>query len=201
VIVVLFGRPGSGKGTQGASIGTRFGIPHVSTGEMLREATDAGSPLGREAAPHMKGGVLVPDDLMVRIIEERLQRPDAVPGVVLDGFPRTTAQAVALDAMLRRIGKPVDHVVVLDVPEAALFKRLIRRGEIEHRADDRPDTIRKRMTTYERDTVPVLGYYEKTGTRVEHVDGDSPMDQVADRIGVVLSREDDGVSGVVGGSS
>src|SRR5207302_8675596 len=129
LITILFGPPGSGKGTQAAYITKRYGLQHVSTGEMLRDEADKGTELGNEVAPIMAEGNLVPDDLIVRVIESRLKEPDTQRGVLLDGFPRTVPQARALDEMLRRSGRKVDLVLFLDVPEDKLIERLLGRAE------------------------------------------------------------------------
>ena len=198
MIVILFGRPGSGKGTQASLLVRRMGIPHVSTGELLRDAIRSGSDLGKEVEPLVTAGELVSDDLMVRLIEARLQQPDAAKGVLLDGFPRTTTQAQALDIALARTGNAIGTVLVIDVPTTVLIDRLLKRGEVDHRADDNIETIHKRMATYERDTYPVLGYYASQGTHVAHVDGDGTIGDVAARIDSALTREGNGVSGVAG---
>src|SRR5258706_9219750 len=133
MITILFGPPGGGKGTQAHFITERFALPHVSTGEMLRNEASKGTPLGNEVAPIMAAGDLVPDELVVRVIESRLAEPDAKLGVLLDGFPRTRPQAEALDAMLRRVGKQIDLVLYLDVPEPVLIERLLGRAREEGR--------------------------------------------------------------------
>ena len=192
MIVILFGRPGSGKGTQAELVVDRIGIPHVSTGDMLREQAEAGSALGTEAAPYMDAGGLAPDDLLVRLVADRLERPDASNGLLLDGFPRTTPQARALDEMLSTRGMEVGCVLVLDVPKDVLVGRLLKRGDTQGRADDTLDTIHHRMDTFERDTAPVLAYYVAQGTRVEHVDGRGAIEDVARRISVALGRPNGG---------
>lgn len=182
MITILFGPPGGGKGTQAHFITERFGLPHVSTGEMLRNEASKGSPLGNEVAPIMAAGDLVPDELVVRVIESRLAEPDAKLGVLLDGFPRTLPQAEALDAMLRRVGKQIDLVLHLDVPEAVLIERLLRRAGEEGRADDNLETIQNRLDVYSRDTAPVLDYYDQSGVHVSRVDGDADVAEVTRRL-------------------
>ena len=188
MITILFGPPGGGKGTQAEHIAARLGVPHVSTGDMLREEATKGTPLGNEVAPIMAAGNLVPDELVVRVIEARLAQPDASRGVILDGFPRTVPQAEALDAMLRRRGKQVDLVLCLDVPEPVLVERLLGRARAEGREDDNLETIGKRLEVYRRETTPVLDYYRKAGVRVETVDGDAPVDEVTRRVYQAIDR-------------
>jgi adenylate kinase len=182
VITVLFGPPGSGKGTQAAIISERFGMPHVSTGQMLRDEVNAGSELGGEVEPIMKSGGLISDDMMVRIIENRIGQPDAAHGVLLDGFPRTVPQARELDEMLERTGREIGVVLFFDVPETELRKRIAHRSEIDHRADDTPEAYVQRMREYEEKTAPVIDYYQGRGTRIEFVNGHAPIEAVTDSI-------------------
>jgi adenylate kinase len=182
MITILFGPPGSGKGTQATIISERFGLIHVSTGQMLRDEVAADSELGREVAPIMKSGGLIPDDVMVRVIEKRLAQPDAAAGVLLDGFPRTVPQASELDEMLERTGREIGVVLFFDVPESELQKRIAERSEIDHRADDTPEAFIQRMREYEAKTAPVIGYYEGRGTRIEFVNGNAPISAVTDSI-------------------
>lgn len=182
MITIIFGPPGSGKGTQAAIISERFQLPHISTGEILRDEVAAGSELGREVAPIMQGGGLIPDDMMVRVIEHRIAQPDAEPGVLLDGFPRTVPQAEALDGMLERTGREIGVVLFFDVPESELSKRIAHRAEIDHRADDTPEAFIHRMREYEAKTAPVLDYYQGRGTRIEFVNGNAPIDVVTDTV-------------------
>jgi adenylate kinase len=182
LITVIFGPPGSGKGTQASIIARRFGMPHVGTGDMLRDEVAAGSDLGREVGPIMKNGGLIPDDMMVRLIERRLAQPDAQGGVLLDGFPRTVPQAEALDEMLERTGREIGVVLFFDVPEAELSKRIAHRAGIDHRADDTPEAFIHRMREYEAKTAPVVGYYQDRGTRIEFVNGHAPIEAVTDSI-------------------
>ena len=189
LITILFGPPGSGKGTQAAYITKRYGLQHVSTGEMLRKEADKGTDLGNEVGPIMADGSLVPDDLIVRVIESRLREADAAAGVLLDGFPRNAPQAQALDAMLRRTGRKVDLVLYLNVPEDKLIERLLGRARDEGRADDNLETIEKRMEVYHRDTEPVLDHYRALpSTAIEEVDGDAAILEVAERIRNAVDR-------------
>jgi len=182
MITILFGPPGGGKGTQAAHITERFGLPHVSTGEMLRNEADKRTPLGNEVAPIMAEGNLVPDGLIVRVIESRLAEPDAAHGVLLDGFPRTVPQAEALDAMLRRGGKQVDLVLCLEVPQPVLIERLLGRAREVGRADDNLETIQKRLDVYLNETAPVLDHYRGVGGYIATVDGDGDIPEVTRRI-------------------
>jgi adenylate kinase len=182
VIAVLFGPPGSGKGTQASIISERFGLPHISTGQMLRDEAEAGTDLGREVEPIMATGGLIPDETMVKVIERRLEQPDAKAGVLLDGFPRTVPQARELDEMLERTGREIGVVLFFDVPETELVRRIAHRAEMDHRADDTPEAFIQRMREYEAKTAPVVGYYEGRGARIEYVDGNAPIDAVTGSI-------------------
>ncbi len=182
MITILFGPPGSGKGTQASIISERFLLPHVSTGEMLREEVAAESELGREVEPIMSGGGLIPDDMMVRIIEQRLVQPDAAAGVLIDGFPRTVPQAKELDEMLERTGREIGVVLFFDVPESELQKRIAHRAEIDHRSDDTPEAFVQRMREFEAKTAPVVDYYQDRGTRIEFVNGNASIEAVTESI-------------------
>ena len=188
MIVVLFGAPGSGKGTQAERVAGLTGTPHVSTGAILRAEVAGGSDLGREARPIMESGALVPDDLMVRIIERRLAEPDAEAGVVLDGFPRTLPQAGALDRMLERNGRAVSLVLYLEVPEATVRERILSRATLEGRGDDTAAAFTERMRVYERETAPVVDHYRSAGVRIERIDGSPPIDVVTAQIRAVLDQ-------------
>jgi adenylate kinase len=186
MIVILFGAPGSGKGTQAERVAATTATPHVSTGAILRAEVARGSALGREAQPIMESGALVPDDLMVRIIESRLAEPDAASGVILDGFPRTVPQAEALDQMLARNGRRVGLILYLEVDPELIKDRILRRAAIDGRSDDNPEALAERMRVYQRDTAPVVDYYERAGARIERIDGSPPIDQVTAEILAVL---------------
>lgn len=194
MIVVLFGPPGSGKGTQAHRVASRLGVPHVATGDMLRDEVARGSALGREAEPIMRSGRLVSDDLIVRIIESRLREPDAASGALLDGFPRTVAQAQALDEMLRRGRRRVDVVLALRVDDDELRRRVLHRAEIEGRADDTATAFDERLRTYRSDTAPVLDYYRSTATRIAEVDGVGDVDAVTERISQALAHDGAGAA-------
>ncbi|HZS14005.1 MAG TPA: adenylate kinase [Candidatus Dormibacteraeota bacterium] len=189
LIVILFGPPGSGKGTQADYIAKRYDLQHVSTGDMLRAEADRGTALGNEVAPIMAAGNLVPDDLIVRVIESRLGDVGGHRGILLDGFPRTVAQAAALDAMLERVGEHVDLLICLDVPEDKLTERLLGRAREEGRADDNLETIQNRLDVYQRDTAPVLDHYRANSyTAIEVIDGDAPILDVSGRIRDAVDR-------------
>lgn len=155
--IVLLGAPGSGKGTQGQMLMERRGIPQISTGDLLRAAVAAGSDLGLKAKAAMDAGELVADEVVIGMIRERLNEPDAANGYILDGFPRTRGQAEALDELLVELGKPLDRVVHLDVDEEEIVKRLLERG----RSDDTEETIRNRMKVFRDQTHPLLEYYSE----------------------------------------
>jgi adenylate kinase len=182
VITVLFGPPNSGKGTQAQRVAGRAGVPHVATGDMLRAEVAKGTPLGREAQPIMASGALIPDQLVVRMIEARLSEPDAESGALLDGFPRTLRQAEALDAMLRQRSEQVDTVVVLNVPDEVLWERMRRRAAEEGRADDTEAAFQQRLDVFRNDTKPVLEHYRSSGASIADVDGVGSMDEVTARI-------------------
>ena len=206
--LVLFGPPGAGKGTQAKRIQETFGIPQISTGDILREARKRGTELGRQAAGYMDRGELVPDDVILGLVRERLSRPDCGDGFVLDGFPRTLAQAEGLDGILREMDKSLDRVVSLVVPDDVIVRRLSARrvcercgreynletrppkrdeicdlcgGRLVQRSDDRPETIRERLRVYREKTEPLRAFYLKRGIWVE-VDGVGNVDEVFGRI-------------------
>ncbi len=179
--IVFIGPPGAGKGTQAEKIIERYGVAHLSTGDMLRAARDAKTEVGLKADEYMSRGELVPDDIIVAIIRDRLNEPDCEKGYLLDGFPRTIAQAEALDAMLKERGTPLDVVLELQVPEEELFKRLARRG----RADDKPEVIKQRLVAYRTQTAPLLDYYQKAGL-LKSIDGLGTVDEIFERIVGVL---------------
>src|SRR5712691_1169819 len=187
LIGLIFGPPGSGKGTQAARVEKEFGMSHLSTGEILRSEVAHGSEVGKEAARVMAAGDLVPDDLIDRIVESRLKRIDPTSNVLLDGFPRTTEQARALDAMLAP--RNVDFVVSLDVPETALIDRLLHRAAVEGRADDTRDAILERMREYHHRTAAVLDHYRERGVPVLEVDGVGDVDAVFDRVRQAIKRQ------------
>ena len=183
--LLLLGPPGAGKGTQAQLLVERLGIPQVSTGDMLRAAVAAGSEVGREAKSYMDAGKLVPDAVVIGVAEERLRQPDAKKGFILDGFPRTRAQAAALDEMLPKLGCELERCVALRVDEDELVKRLLRRSEREGRSDDNETSIRTRMREYKEKTEPLTSYYRSRGV-LREVDGLGKLEEVAGRIAQAL---------------
>ena len=186
LIALIFGPPGSGKGTQAARIEQEFGLTHLSTGDILRAEAKRGGELGREAAK-MARGELVPDDLVDRIVESRL-RQEGAGDVLLDGFPRTLEQARVLDTILESEGRAVELVLALEVPEEELVRRLLHRAEVENRVDDTPEAIGERLQEYRELTMPVLDHYRGLGVRVEEIDAHGTVDEVAARITKALKR-------------
>lgn len=212
--LVLLGVPGAGKGTQGRRLTERFGIPQIATGEILREAVKNGTPLGLAAKARMDEGLLVPDETVIGIVEERLKAPDAALGFILDGFPRTTAQAEALDAMLARSGAPLDRVLEIGAPVDLVVERLAARLEcpvchrtynpvgaaprdgvhcddhpavaLIHRVDDDVAKIRKRIEVFHAETAPLAEYYRRDG-RLRTVEGIGELDAVFARVLDALS--------------
>ncbi len=181
--LILLGPPGAGKGTQSARLMEKFGVPQLSTGDMLRAAVTAQSEVGRQAQVIMSEGKLVSDEIVIKLIEERIVQPDAVHGFILDGFPRTVAQAQALGAMLERKDMSLDAVVELKVDEEALLRRMEQRVKDtlakggRPREDDNPDAFRQRLETYRLQTAPVSGYYHSIG-ELHVVDGMAAIEAV-----------------------
>jgi adenylate kinase len=175
--VLILGPQGSGKGTQAARIAAEYGIPHVATGDMFRRAIAARTPLGLEVEPILARGTLVPDELTIGLIRERLGEDDARPGFVLDGFPRNAVQAEALDGLLDELGRPLDVVLELQVPEAVCLERLLARASEEGRADDTPDVVAKRLEIYRRETAPLVSHY-LPGGNVVGIHGNRSKDEV-----------------------
>lgn len=188
--LLIFGPQGAGKGTQATRISSEHGIPHIATGDILRSAIAAGSDLGLQVAAIVERGDLVPDELMIALIRERLTAEDAAGGFVLDGFPRTLAQAEALDAMLHAIGRELHAMVVLEVPDAVARERMRLRAELEGRADDTPKAIENRLRTYHEQTAPLVEWY-RARDKVAPVDGTADIDDVWGQIQRALSRFDD----------
>ncbi|HVS48013.1 MAG TPA: adenylate kinase [Candidatus Dormibacteraeota bacterium] len=182
MIGIIFGPPGSGKGTQAAKIEKEFQLSHLSTGEILRAEVARGTETGKEVGRIMAAGDLIPDDIIVSIVRQRLSESEAGPGVLLDGFPRTLQQAQALDEMLAEEGHRVDFVIALDVPEDVLVERILQRAAVQGRADDTREAIAERMHEYHKLTEAVLDHYRKKGVRVEVVDGQGDVDDVFERI-------------------
>ena len=210
--LVLLGPPGAGKGTQAASMVEKYNIVHISTGDLLRAAVKAGTELGKEAKGYMESGQLVPDTLILGLVEERIQKEDCQEGFLLDGFPRTPAQADALDEMLQKLGQKLDAVVNIEVPLDKLMVRLTGRrvckkcGATYHvafnpspngdlcgvcgealiqRADDTEETVKNRLDVYEQQTAPLIDYYTKAGI-IKNINGDQDIKKVLEDISIAL---------------
>lgn len=184
--LLLLGPPGVGKGTQAHRLVTKLEIPQISTGDMLRAAVAAGTEIGRQAKAAMARGELVPDEVVIGVARERLSKADARRGFILDGFPRTTPQAEALDETLEQLGSPLEACVVLTAPEDELVRRLLQRSRIEGRSDDGEATVRKRMLVYREQTEPLVAYYGERGL-VRQIDALGSVDEVEKRIEEALS--------------
>ncbi|PYQ66323.1 MAG: adenylate kinase [Acidobacteria bacterium] len=185
--LIFLGPPGSGKGTQAKLLAERLGVPAISTGDMLRDAVRRGTPLGRRAQAIMDAGELVPDDVVIGLVRERIALPDAAKGFLLDGFPRTIEQAEALDRILRGNAAPLDGVINLLVPEGTLLERLLGRAALEGRSDDRRETVAERLRIYREKTAPLVQHYRDLGLLTD-VDGSGSIDEVAGRIDRALVR-------------
>lgn len=183
--IVILGPPGSGKGTQAAMLVEELGVPHISTGALLRNAAKRGTALGLQAKAITDKGELVPDDIMSDMIEERLSRGDVANGFLLDGYPRTVTQAKSLDDMLARLGKPVQEALHIDVDPELIIKRIAKRAKEEGRSDDTVETVRNRMRVYAEQTAPVADYYEDQGL-LTRVLGDGNKEEILQRILSVL---------------
>lgn len=205
--LIFIGPPGAGKGTQAKRLCAKFNVPQVSTGDMLREARAAGTELGLKASAIMATGGLVSDDIVIGLVEERLSRPDAQTGFVLDGFPRTIPQAEALDKLLRKVGRTLKHVVLLEVPDDLIVERITGRrtgettGRIYHlkydpppfpdrgeggerllqRTDDTEEVVVSRLAVYSAQTAPLVAYYAEKGL-LRRVDGVGSLDEVSERL-------------------
>jgi len=206
--IILIGPPGAGKGTQAKRMTERLGVLQISTGDMFRAAVKEGTPMGLKAKTCMDKGELVPDDVVIGVVDERLQKPDCKPGFILDGFPRTLDQAKALDELLDKMNSKLDHVVVIEVPDDNLVGRLTGRrtcrgcgymhhitfdppkkegvcdkcgSELYQRDDDQEETIRERLTTYHSQTSPLIDYYSQKGI-VRKIDGTKNMQEVQDAV-------------------
>jgi len=186
--VLLLGPQGAGKGTQGRLISAEYGVPHISTGDILRAAVAEGSELGRQAEPLLNAGQLVPDEIMIGLIRERISQEDAQVGFILDGIPRTARQAAELDAMLEEIGRPLGIVFELQLSEEASLDRLGKRAEQEGRTDDTPEAIRTRLRLYHEQTEPLVEYYRARGILVG-VDGGRSVEEVFAEIQRALETE------------
>jgi adenylate kinase len=187
--LLVLGPQGAGKGTQAKRISSEYGIPHVSTGDMFRAAIAAGSELGKRVAPILASGELVPDELTVELIRERLSHEDARDGFVLDGFPRNLAQADALDQMLREIGRGLDAILFFNVPDSVGLERALRRAELERRTDDTPEVIGRRLDIYHLETEPIVEHYRATGKLVP-LHAERGVEDVWAEIDAALARLD-----------
>jgi len=191
--LILLGPPGAGKGTQATRLAEKFGIPQLSTGDMLREAVKEGSPIGVRAKAIMDSGALVSDEIVVGIVEDRIAHPDAKNGFILDGFPRTVAQADSLDTMLNAHGKGLDAVIELEVDVTQLVQRIVKRAAEAHaaglpvRKDDDPAVFQTRLDAYHRDTAAVTPYYRAHGI-LRGVDGMRPIGEVSAAIDAILAE-------------
>ncbi|HEY2395918.1 MAG TPA: adenylate kinase [Rudaea sp.] len=185
--IVFFGPNGSGKGTQAALLKAELKVPHISTGDLLRAAVKAGTPLGLKAKAVMEAGQLVSDEIVLGMLEERLAEPDVHSGFILDGYPRNLAQCAALETLLDRLGQPLDVAIKLDVPDGAILGRCEIRFAAEHRKDDDPEIVRKRLDVYRAQTEPVADHFAQLG-KLKTVDGVGGVDQVFARILAALPR-------------
>ena len=179
--LVLLGAPGSGKGTQAERLKKELDVPHVSTGDLLRAAVKAGTPLGLQAKAVMDAGRLVSDEIVLGMLEERLTQADAARGFILDGYPRNLAQCTALEALLAKLGQPLDVAIKLDVPSELIVERIAGRAAKEGRVDDTPDTVRERLRVYAEQTEPVASHFEQIG-KLRCVDGVGELEDVSRRV-------------------
>jgi adenylate kinase len=187
--ILVLGPQGSGKGTQAQRIKATYGIPHIATGDMIREMKELPTDLGRELKEVYDRGDLVSDELMIRMIRDRLSRGDTLGGFVLDGFPRTMPQAEALDDMLGDLGRSIDIVFDLQVPNRQqLLDRLLKRAAEEHRSDDTPAAIQRRWELYERETAPLVEYYRSTRGNVVGIHADRSIDEVFHEVREALDQ-------------
>ena len=183
--LILFGPPGAGKGTQAALLKSQHNLNHLSTGDMLREEVQAQTELGKNAKQLMDAGQLVPDEIVIGMIRNRLTNLGDSKGVIFDGFPRTVAQAEALDKLLTELGQSINHVLSIDVEEDELVQRLLKRAEEEGRADDNEETIRNRFQEYRNKTLPVAEFYAAQGKLVE-INGLGSVEEIAQRMAAAI---------------
>lgn len=208
--LILLGAPGAGKGTQGALLAERMGVPKIATGDMLRDALRQGTKLGQEAKRYMDAGELVPDTVVLGLVREALTKPEAREGAIFDGYPRNVAQAESLGGLLDEIGRRIDAIVYIDVPEEVIVRRMSGRrtdpetgavyhlehapppaevaGRLVQRPDDQEETVRNRLSVYRQTTAPLVAFYESAGVPVHHVDGTRPIEQVQGEIMKLLGQ-------------
>jgi adenylate kinase len=187
--IVLLGAPGSGKGTQAALLEKELGVPHISTGVLFRAAVDQKTPLGLKVQSILDAGELVPDDLTLELLEERMVLPDAANGFILDGYPRNLSQAESLDDLIEKLGFIIDEAIQIDVDTEAVIARIAKRAAEQGRSDDSEEVVRNRMRVYEEQTAPVVGYYEEAGL-LTSVLGTGSIEDVLQLILSVLSMND-----------
>ena len=187
MFIVLLGAPGSGKGTQGKILAERLGLPKITTGDLLRAAVKDGTPLGKEAKKYMDDGKLVPDAVVLNMIKAELAKPDGQQGAVFDGFPRTAPQAELVDRTLGERAQRLNHILLFDVPEDELVRRLMARAEREGRSDDTPEAVKTRLQVYQRDTAPLIAHYAQRGV-VRRVPGTGSVEDIATEIQRVIGR-------------
>jgi adenylate kinase len=208
--LILLGAPGAGKGTQGALLAERMGVPKIATGDMLRDALRQGTTLGQEAKRYMDAGELVPDTVVLGLVREALTKDGARAGAIFDGYPRNVAQAESLGGLLEEIGRRIDAIVYIDVPEEVIVRRMSGRrtdpetgavyhlehapppadvaGRLVQRPDDQEETVRNRLSVYRQTTAPLVAFYESAGVPVHHVDGTRPIEQVQGEIMRLLGQ-------------
>ncbi|MBI1967835.1 MAG: adenylate kinase [Gemmatimonadetes bacterium] len=187
MFILLLGAPGSGKGTQGKILAERLGVPKIATGDILRGAMKAGTPLGREAKKFYDAGKLVPDQVILGLIKDELVKPQAKDGAVFDGFPRTSAQAELVDKTLGERGQRLNHILLLDVTEEELVRRLHGRAVQEGRSDDTSEAITTRLRVYQQETAPLIAHYAQRGN-VHRVPGTGTVEQIAEEIKRIIGR-------------
>jgi adenylate kinase len=187
VFLLILGAPGSGKGTQGKILAERLGLPKITTGDLIRQAMQDGTPLGLEFKKYYDEGKLVPDSIILGMIKEQLDRPEAKTGAIFDGFPRTAAQAELVDKTLGQRGQRLNHVLLLDVTEDELVRRMSARAQTEGRTDDAPEAITNRLQSYQRDTAPLIAHYAQRGI-VHRVPGTGTVEHIAGEIKRIIGR-------------
>ena len=187
MFILILGAPGSGKGTQGKILADRLGLPKITTGDLVRAAMQDGTPLGVEAKKFYDEGKLVPDSVILGMIKDELDRPEAKQGAIFDGFPRTAAQAELVDKTLAQRGQRLNHILLMDVTEEELVRRMRARAQIEGRSDDAPEAIATRLQVYQRDTAPLIAHYAQRGI-VHRVPGTGTVETIAGEIKRIIGR-------------